>query len=98
LLRIFAEHVLPADPKASLSLVGDGPAHAGLIEYAHELGIWERVQFLGEQPHRELALWYKYADVIDYPSVSETFGQVISEALWMGCPVVGFDDKMGMAF
>jgi glycosyltransferase involved in cell wall biosynthesis len=98
LLRIFAEHVLPADPKASLSLVGDGPAHAGLIEYAHELGIWDRVQFLGEQPHRELALWYKYADVFAYPSVSETFGQVISEALWMGCPVVGFDDKMGMAF
>jgi glycosyltransferase involved in cell wall biosynthesis len=98
LLRIFAEQVLPVEPKASLSLLGDGPAHAGLIEYAHELGIWDRVQFLGERPHRDLALWYKYADVFAYPSVSETFGQVISEALWMGCPVVGFDDKMGMAF
>ena len=90
--------MLPVDPEFSLTLLGDGPAHSGLIEYAQELGIYDRVQFLGERPHRDLPLWYKYADVFAYPSVSETFGQVISEALWMGCPVVGFDDKMGMAY
>ena len=98
LLRIFAHHVAPTDSEASLTLVGDGPAHIGLKEYAAELGIENRVQFVGEIPHKDLPVWYKYADVFAYPSVSETFGQVISEALWMGCPVVGMDDKMGMAY
>lgn len=98
LLHIFATEVLPAEPKASLTLLGDGPAHEGLVELAHELGIWDRVDFVGERPHRDLPGWYSHADVFAYPSVSETFGQVISEALWMGLPVVGFDDGMGMAY
>ena len=98
LLRIFATSVAPVDPEATLTMVGDGPAHNGLKEYAKELGIEKRVHFVGEIPHKDLPLWYKYADVFAYPSVSETFGQVISEALWMGCPTVGIDDKMGMAY
>ena len=33
-----------------------------------------------------------------YTSLSETFGRVISETLWMGTPVVAYDDKMGVAY
>jgi hypothetical protein len=41
--------------------------------------------------------WYRHADVFVYTSVSETFGNVVNEALWCGTPVVGLDDGMGVA-
>jgi 1,2-diacylglycerol 3-alpha-glucosyltransferase len=98
LLRIFARYILPQEARATLTLVGDGPAHKGLVELAGELGVRGSVHFAGERPHRDLPMWYSNADLFVYPSVSETFGQVISEALWKGVPTIGFDDKMGMAY
>ena len=97
LLTIFAEHVLPANPEASLTLVGDGPAHRELVELSQQLGVGHRVHFPGEMSQRELPDWLGHADAFVYTSTSETFGQVISEALWMGLPVVALDDKMGVA-
>ena len=98
LLRIFARHVLPRRADASLTLIGDGPVHNSLKKLARRLGINHRVDFVGEKPHRDVPVWYANADVFSYPSTSETFGQVTSEALWMGLPVVGFDDGMGVAY
>ena len=98
LLRIFAEHVLPALPEASLTLIGDGPAHRELRQLAERLGVDGRCDFVGEHPHCDLPQWYAHGDLFCYPSLSETFGQVVSEALWMGMPVIGFDDGMGVAY
>ena len=97
MLEYFAHHVLPASPDASLTLIGDGPAHAALEAQAKSLGVAHRVDFPGEMAQRELPDWLGHADVYVYTSLSETFGQVISEALWMGLPVVALDDKMGVA-
>ncbi len=96
-VEIFAHHILPANSDASLTLVGDGPAHKALVAQAHALGVSHRVHFQGELPQRDLPDWLGHADLYLYTSLSETFGQVVSEALWMGIPVVGFDDKMGVA-
>ncbi len=97
LLLVFAHHILPKRPDASLTLVGDGPAHQGLRQLADTLGIGHRTDFVGERPQRDLPEWYARADVFAYPSMTETFGQVVSESLWMGTPVVGFDDGMGVS-
>ncbi|MEY3014847.1 MAG: hypothetical protein RIT45_3582 [Pseudomonadota bacterium] len=97
LLAVFAHHILPKRPEASLTLVGDGPAHASLVQLADTLGIAHRTQFVGERPQRDLPEWYANADLFVYTSMTETFGQVVSESLWMGTPVVGFDDGMGVA-
>lgn len=97
LLAIFAHHVLPAVPQASLTLIGDGPVHDELKQLARTLGVAHRCAFVGEKPQRELPEWYARADLFVYPSMTETFGQVVSESLWMGTPVVGFDDGMGVA-
>ena len=40
--------------------------------------------------------WYRHADVFVYTSLSETYGQVVSEALWCGLPVVAFVDDKGV--
>lgn len=96
LLHIFARAVAPEDPLATLTLVGDGPDHDALVELSQKLGIFDRVFFEGERPLRDVQNYYKHADLFVYTSLSETYGQVISEALWCGLPVVAMNDGMGV--
>jgi glycosyltransferase involved in cell wall biosynthesis len=97
LLKIFAELIAPAVPDATLTLVGDGPDHDVFRAEALELGIADRVHFPGEQLITDMASWYQHADVFVYASLSETYGQVIGEALWSGVPTVAFEDGMGVS-
>jgi 1,2-diacylglycerol 3-alpha-glucosyltransferase len=97
LIRVFAEHVAPSSPSASLTLVGDGPEHDNLKRLARELGVEGRTFFPGEFPVTEMARFYRHADLFVYASLSETYGQVVSEALWCGLPAVVFADGMGVS-
>jgi glycosyltransferase involved in cell wall biosynthesis len=97
LLRIFAQYVYPRIEGATLTLVGDGPESESLKELAEELGVDHRTHFVGEQSLQQMPAWFRHADLFVYTSLSETYGQVISEALWCGLPVVGMDDGMGVA-
>lgn len=96
-IRNFAAYVEPAMPQASLTLVGDGPAHGDLQELAKALRVADKVHFAGTVPQSSLPDYYQNADIFAYASLSETFGCVVSEALWSGLPVVAFDDQMGVA-
>lgn len=96
LLSIFARAVAPEDPLATLTLVGDGPDHDGLMQLARELRVEDRVYFEGEKPLREVPNYYHHADLFVYTSLSETYGQVISESLWCGLPVLAMNDGMGV--
>ncbi len=97
LLKVFAELIAPAVPDATLTLVGDGPDHDVFRAEALELGIAHRTFFPGEQSLGDISGWYQHADVFVYASLSETYGQVIGEALWSGLPVVAFEDGMGVS-
>jgi hypothetical protein len=97
LLEIFASEIAPHRPRASLTLVGDGPDHDVFKARAAELGIAERCIWPGEVGLYDIPKWYRHADVFLYTSLSETYGQVVSEALWCGLPVVAFDDDKGVA-
>jgi glycosyltransferase involved in cell wall biosynthesis len=66
--------------------VGDGPARAGLQE-AHPDFI-----FVGMKREEMLAAHYASADMFSFPSLSETFGNVILEALASGLPVVAYNE------
>jgi 1,2-diacylglycerol 3-alpha-glucosyltransferase len=94
---VFAAQIAPALPAATLTLVGDGPEHDQLKALAVQLGIAERTFFPGEFPVTEMARFYRHADLFLYASQSETYGQVVSEALWAGLPVVAFADGMGVS-
>ncbi len=98
LIRAFATVVLPAQPQASLTLVGDGQEHDELIALANKLGVAHRCDFAGEKAHKAMRDYHGHGDLFAYASLSETYGQVISEALWCGVPVVALDDKMGVAY
>ena len=78
-------------------MVGDGPEHEPLKDLARELGVERSTYFVGEQGLAQMPAWYRRADLFAYTSLSETYGQVVSEALWCGLPVVALDDAMGVA-
>lgn len=73
-------------PKARYVWVGDGPARAAL-QAAHPDFI-----FVGMKRDEALAAHYASADLFPFPSLSETFGNVILEALSAGLPVVAYNE------
>jgi glycosyltransferase involved in cell wall biosynthesis len=66
-------------------IVGDGPSRAAL-QAQHG-----RHVFAGMRTGEDLAAHYASADCFIFPSLSETFGNVITEALASGLPVTAFD-------
>jgi glycosyltransferase involved in cell wall biosynthesis len=83
-LRAF-ERARELRPATRMIVVGDGPARARL-EAAHP-----HARFVGVQRGADLAAHYASADVFLFPSLSDTFGNVVLEALASGLPVVSFD-------
>ncbi len=95
LIRIFARHIAPVDREATLTLVGDGPDHADYKRIAREEGVAHRVFFPGEVAFARMPDFYAHADLLVHTSLSETYGNVLGEALWCGTPTVAFADGMG---
>lgn len=69
-----------------LVIVGDGPAKQTIQSQLESTG---GVTFTGYLKGEHLAEAYASADIFAFPSVSETFGQVVLEAQASGLPVVG---------
>lgn len=81
-------------PGRQLAIVGSGRDEkylAALHALAAELGITDDVVFVGGIPLHETVNFYRAADVFVYPSLNETFGLPILEAMACGCPVVTSD-------
>jgi glycosyltransferase involved in cell wall biosynthesis len=77
-----------------LAVVGAGRNEqyaAALRSLAAELGIAQDVVFVGGVPLDETVRFYQAADLFVYPSLNETFGLPILEAMACGCPVVTSD-------
>jgi glycosyltransferase involved in cell wall biosynthesis len=78
-------------PGRQLAIVGPGRDEkylASLRALAAELGIADDVVFVGGVSLEETVDFYRAADVFVYPSLNETFGLPILEAMACGCPVV----------
>lgn len=96
-IEIFARYVAPNALDATLTLVGDGPDHDSFKASAVRLGVAARVFFAGEVALPRVVDYYKHADLFVYASRSETYGQVVSEAMYCGLPVVAFHDGKGVS-
>ncbi len=72
-------------PVCRLVVVGDGPARQDLEQSLAGLP----VTFTGYQRGEDLAVYYASCDIFIFPSTSETFGQVVQEAMASGLPVIG---------
>ncbi len=71
---------------ARLIMIGDGPDQSKAMHLAHELGIAERVKFIGVVD--QVAPFLKAADLLLLPSETESFGLVALEAMASGVPVI----------
>lgn len=80
--------VLSQKQNVNLVLVGNGPEEKFLKEYAKKQGINSRVYFTGLLPYEEVVLAYLSADIFVFPSLTETQGLVLAEALSAGLPIV----------
>lgn len=76
-------------PLPKLVFVGDGPAKTELETICSDRGY--DATFMGHRQGEELAACYASADIFAFPSFTETFGQVVLEALASGLPVIGLD-------
>ncbi len=75
---------LAADVAGTKVVVGDGPALAAMRRQ------FPQAVFLGSLSGEPLAAAYAGADVFVFPSLTDTFGLVMIEALASGVPVAGF--------
>ncbi|WP_160008315.1 glycosyltransferase family 1 protein [Rhizobium sp. 18055] len=86
--RVALEKNLPAfldlDLPGAKVVVGDGPARAELERR------YPDVHFTGLKIGQELAAIYAQADVFVFPSLTDTFGNTILEALASGVPVAAY--------
>lgn len=87
LVRAFAQ-AFSAGASATLWLAGRGPEEASLRRLVAELGLGERVQFLGFLDHDALARRYAACDVFVLPSLYEVQPLVAMEAMSFGRPVL----------
>ena len=73
-------------PEAEFLLAGDGPLRPELERQARDLGIRDRVFFLGDR--RDIPAILASIDVSVSPSASESLSNVILESMAAGVPVV----------
>jgi len=76
-----------------LHFVGDGPDRAHLEAVAEELGISDRVRFLGER--RDVSKLLSRAQVFAFTSLSEGFPNALAEGLAHGCACISYDCPTG---
>lgn len=79
---------LPLLPGVRLVVAGDGPNRGMLERLAADLGVTERVRFLGAVPQAELRAQYGAADAMVLASSREGWANVLLESMACGTPVV----------
>lgn len=80
-LALLPEHVI-------FLVYGIGPDEAKLRTLAQELGVEQRVRFMGQATHSELPVLLHASDIFIRPSRSEGMGNSFIEAMAAGIPVI----------
>jgi glycogen synthase len=75
----------------TLVIAGDGPDREQVADLARQLGVADRVRFVGWVGPRERGALLAGARAVVVPSRHETFGMVAVEAQAAGTPVISFD-------
>ena len=83
---VDALSLMPTDMNWELLIFGDGDDHA-----IADSGIGKNVKLMGNRPLNQIAEAYQQADVFVLPSLRETSGNVLLEAMAYAVPIVAFD-------
>jgi glycosyltransferase involved in cell wall biosynthesis len=89
-LRAVAKAVA-AGADLRYTIIGNGPMAARLKVLAATLGLQSRIEWIERLPQAELFARYRDFDALLFPSLHDSSGNVVMEALSFGLPVVCFD-------
>jgi glycosyltransferase involved in cell wall biosynthesis len=78
-------------PGLRFMIVGEGPARSKLTLLSRKLGLSDIVQWTGWLTQQELEKHYRSADLLLFPSLRDSGGMVVLEALAHGVPVLCTD-------
>lgn len=84
---VYSFQLIQKEINAKLLLVGDGPEMTYISNLVGELGLTDKVLFLGKQENLEEL--YSLSDVMLLLSEKESFGLVLLEAMACGVPCIG---------
>jgi len=101
LAEAFGKFIQKTKSHHSLVLIGQFDKTSGisddykerLISIAKNYGVADRINFLGYIPKIKLRPFYRAADVYVQPSLHETFGKTLIEAMACGCPVIAANNS-----
>ena len=85
---------LPEELPWKLMIAGTGPEETGLRKKVQRLHLENRVVFTGKLPFSQMEALYQGAHVLVLPSLRETTGSVVTEAMARGLPVI-LPDRFG---
>lgn len=93
-IRAFAAAKVP---NSYLVMVGDGPMGESLKAEVQQLGIKDRVKFIGMVKYSYLPEVYAASDLLVFCSEHEPYGLPVNEAMICGIPVV-VSDRIGARY
>ncbi len=89
-LLIDALSTIPNNYPYKVILCGDGPQRKSLETKVQRLNLSDKVFFVGSIPYQNMQEYYLNADAFIFPSLRETAGTVLLEAMSFKLPVIGF--------
>lgn len=72
----------------TLVVVGDGEQRAELEHFSQKDGLTESVQWVGRVDYEQVGHYFQAADVFVLPTLEDTWGMVVLEAMALGTPVL----------
>lgn len=80
-------------PNVELRIVGTGPMRNALANYVSNQQLSEQVIFTGLISHEAMSREFEQADIFAFPSLRDTSGAVVLEAMSMELPIVCFNHQ-----
>jgi len=78
-------------PQVRLKIIGDGNARIKFERQSEELGIKDKVKFLGLFSHDEMPVFYNGMRIFVLPSLNEGMSNTVLEAMSSGLPILATD-------
>lgn len=72
----------------TILVIGDGAQREELESFCQSLNLTEQVKWLGKQDYSQLGSFFRSASVFVLPTLEDTWGVVVSEAMVLGKPIL----------
>ena len=72
----------------TLAIIGDGTQRKELEEFCQDKGLSDRVRWIGKVEYSKLGAYFTEADVFVLPTLEDTWGMVVLEAMVLGKAVL----------